>query len=142
LKPYLFCLAQLLNIVRNQGFNLVLVLINYLKTTSMKQLIKGVSFKHFGALLMLCLIQTITWAQDNSGTSGDAGSSSSSSKTSVTTTTTETWYTEPWVWVVGAAVLILILILVALLRGSSGGAATASRTDRVTVTKTTDTDIV
>lgn len=33
------------------------------------------------------------------------------------TTSTTTWYTSPWVWVIGAA--IFILLLVALLRGRS-----------------------
>ena len=43
----------------------------------------------------------------------DAGTTSK-----VTTTTTKTtWYAEPWVWVVGAAVFILILV--SLLKGNS-----------------------
>lgn len=28
------------------------------------------------------------------------------------TTTTTTWYTQPWVWVVGAAVFILLLVAI------------------------------
>lgn len=97
----------------------------------MKQINSRVTFKSFVALFVLLLIQTITWAQD--------GTNESSSSVTKTTTTTTEWYTQPWVWVVGAAVLILLLV--ALLRGNSGG-ATASRTDRVTVTKTTDRDVV
>lgn len=48
------------------------------------------------------------------------------SVTTTTRTTETTWYAEPWVWVVGAA--IFILILVSLLRGNN-----------TTITKTTTT---
>ncbi|MDB5191102.1 MAG: hypothetical protein JWQ96_665 [Segetibacter sp.] len=104
----------------------------------MKQLTKDFSYKTIFTLLTLALMQTALWAQESGGTSESSGSSSSTVKTTTTQTTSE-WYTSPWVWVLGAAVFILLLI--ALLRGNSSG-ATASRTDRVTVTKTTDTDIV
>jgi hypothetical protein len=65
-------------------------------------------------IFLLALSQFTVWAQD---------SSSSSHSVTVTkeTTTTTNWYTQPWVWVVGAA--IFIIILVALFRGNS------SRTD-------------
>ena len=105
----------------------------------MKQLTSRVTYKTLLTFLMLTFIQVIVWAQDNSGTGGSGGSSNSSSSTSVTKTTTTTdWYTQPWVWVVGGVILIILLVL--LTRGNSGAAA--SRTDRVTVTKTRDTDVV
>ncbi|HET6996353.1 MAG TPA: hypothetical protein VFI06_15270 [Chitinophagaceae bacterium] len=77
-------------------------------------------------VFLLSLIQAVTWAQD----------SSSSSHTEITTkTTTTTWYAQPWVWVVGAA--IFIIILVALFRGNS------SRTDvsRSTTVVKTDREV-
>lgn len=99
----------------------------------MKQLPTWNIFKNFMSLLALCLVQTIVWAQDS------VSSSSSSTKTVTTTTTTENWYAQPWVWVVGGAVLILLLV--ALLRGGSSKASSeASRTDKVTVTRSTKTD--
>jgi ABC-type Fe3+ transport system permease subunit len=98
----------------------------------MKQLSTLKNFKSFVAMLVLCFVQTIVWAQDSTS------SSSSSSKTVTTTTTTENWYAQPWVWVVGGAVLILLLV--ALLRGNSRSSAEASRTDKVTVTRSTRTD--
>ena len=49
------------------------------------------------------------------------------------------FFASPWVWVVGGAVCILLLV--ALLRGGGSNKSTASRTDRVTVTKTTDRDV-
>lgn len=75
--------------------------------------------------LTFCLMQVITFAQDNGG--------SSSNSVTTTTHTTTTWYTEPWVWIVGAAIFILLVI--ALSRGGN-----SSRTDKVVVSKTTDND--
>ena len=97
----------------------------------MKHLIRPVYFKHAFLLFVLALTNALVWAQDSTG------SVSSSTNTS-TTTTTETWYTAPWVWVVGGAVLILIIV--ALTRGNSGGSSTG-RTDKVTVTKTTSSEL-
>jgi hypothetical protein len=63
--------------------------------------------KHGLLVLFLSLLQTIVWAQDDGGAdvnvkiSKDGGS----------------WYTQPWVWIVGGAVFILLLV--ALLRGGS-----------------------
>jgi protein-S-isoprenylcysteine O-methyltransferase Ste14 len=99
----------------------------------MKQLQTWNIFKNFLALFVLCFVQTIVLSQDTSS------SSSSSTKTVTTTTTTENWYAQPWVWVVGGA--ILILLLVALLRGGSSRSTNeATRTDKVTVTRSTKTD--
>ena len=100
----------------------------------MKQSNKTVIYKSFLTFFILCFLQAITWAQDSTGTS--------STTHSTVTTETHTWYTEPWVWIVGGAVLLLLLV--ALLRGGGGGGTTgASRTDKVTYTKTesTDTDV-
>ncbi len=55
-------------------------------------------------VLTLCFVSTFIWAQDGGAdvnvkiTKGDS-----------------TWYTQPWVWIVGGAVFILLLV--ALLRG-------------------------
>lgn len=99
----------------------------------MKQLTKAFSYKALVTFLMLAFMQALAFAQDSTG-----GSSSSSSTTSTTVTTQETWYTEPWVWIVGGA--LLLLLIVALTRGSRGS---DTRSDKVTVTKSvkTDTDI-
>lgn len=67
----------------------------------------------FLLVFIFSLMQLVMWAQD----SGQSSSSSSTSVTRETTKTTTTWYTQPWVWVVGAAVFIIILV--ALFRGSS-----------------------
>jgi len=109
----------------------------------MKQLTKGLTFKSLLTLLMIALIQTAVWAQEEG-----SGSGSSTSGSSSTTTTTKSlsvsseasdWYTSPLVWVIGAAVFILLIV--ALMRGGSrGDATTASRTDKVTVTKSSTTD--
>ena len=100
----------------------------------MKQLMKTLNLKQLFGLLMLCLVQTILWAQE-----GEAEGSTSTTKTSVKITEDTTWYTSPWVWVVGAAVFILLLV--ALTRG--GGSRSAGSSDRVTVTKEVrrDTDV-
>ncbi|MEO6252223.1 MAG: hypothetical protein ABIO79_02925 [Ferruginibacter sp.] len=95
----------------------------------MKHLIRPAFFKQAFLLFVLAISNAMAWAQD----------STVSATTNTSTTTTETWYTAPWVWVVGGAVLILIIV--ALTRGSSGGSTTAGRTDKVTVTKTTSSEI-
>ena len=98
----------------------------------MKQLIKTFSYKAIVTFLMLTFMQALAFAGDSTGTS------SSSSTTSTTTTTEETWYTQPWVWIVGGAVLLLLIV--ALMRGNS---SSNTRSDKVTVTKSvkTDTDV-
>ena len=82
----------------------------------MKQLNKlSAIYKGFLTLLFLTAVELGVFAQSDS---------SAKSSSTTTTTTTETWYSQPWVWVVGGAVLLIIII--ALVRG--GG------TDRVTNT--------
>ena len=99
----------------------------------MKQLTKAFSYKAIVTFLMLTFMQALAFAQDSTG-----GGNSSSSSTTSTTTTTETWYTQPWVWIVGGAVLLLLIV--ALMRGNSNS---DTRSDKVTVTKSvkTDTDV-
>ena len=63
------------------------------------------NIKNFISLLLLCFVSTALWAQD-------AGSSGVKVEVSKTETT---WYTQPWVWIVGGAVFILLLV--ALIRG-------------------------
>ena len=94
----------------------------------MKQLTKALTYKTFVILLILSLFQAIAWAQD---------SAVSSSRTTTTTEQT-TWYTQPWVWVVGGAVFLLLIV--ALVRSNSSSGTSNSRTDKVTYTKTTETD--
>ena len=103
----------------------------------MKQLLKTSTYRSAFTLIMLALFQVMAFAQDSTGSSS---SSSKSTTSSTTTTTDQTWYTQPWVWIVGGAVLILLII--ALVRGNSG--TTTGRSDSVTVKKTVsrDTDTV
>ncbi|RYZ24703.1 MAG: hypothetical protein EOO10_20125 [Chitinophagaceae bacterium] len=93
-------------------------------------------------LLVFNLFSLLVFAQENSETTGE---STTTSKTTTTKTTdidisadngTGEWYTQPWIWIVGAAVFILLLI--ALLRG--GGRDTVTTSDRVTVKKTVERD--
>ncbi len=78
----------------------------------MKQLSKLATIKAFVIMLIVSLFQTIVFGQDSGG--------SSSTVTTSTHTETQTWYTQPWVWIVGGAVFILLLV--ALLRGNSNKA--------------------
>jgi cell division protein FtsW (lipid II flippase) len=93
----------------------------------LKHLIKSRIFKPALMLCFLMVTAAIALAQDSTVTS---------SKSSIATTETTTWYAEPWVWAVGG--LVFILLIVALVKGKSGG---SGRTDKVTVTKTTSTDV-
>lgn len=92
----------------------------------MKQLTRSLGMKSFLVLFMAAFFQTIAMAQD----------SSVSTNQTTTTTETHTWYTNPWVWVVGGAVFILLLV--ALIRSNS---STDTRTDRVTVVKSKERNI-
>lgn len=77
----------------------------------MKRLIAN--WKAFVAVFIFGLTQLAVFAQQDQG--GGGGSS-----TTITTETTETttWYTQPWVWIVGA--IVLLILIVALVRGNSG----------------------
>jgi len=94
----------------------------------MKQLIKPNFFKHVMLLFLLSVTNAVAWAQDSTTTAVTT--------TSTKTTEQQTWYAEPWVWVVGGAVLILIIV--ALTRGANNS---SGRTDKVTVTKTSSTEV-
>jgi hypothetical protein len=87
---------------------------------------KSISFKAFSFLLMLIfsVLNLPLLAQDNPATTDGGGKVSIT--TSETTTTSTDWYTQPWVWIVGAAVLIIVLV--ALLRGNSNDTREVSRT--------------
>ncbi len=65
------------------------------------------AFKNFLAILVLCMYQTIAFAQDK--------------KVDVDITTDKgsggNWYAQPWVWIVGGAVFLLLLV--ALMRSNS-----------------------
>lgn len=100
---------------------------------TMKQLTKAFSYKTLVTFLILAFMQAIAFAQDSTGSS-----KSSSTSSTTTTTTQESWYTQPWVWIVGGAVLLLLIV--ALMRGNSNS---GTRSDKVTVTKSvkTDTDV-
>jgi hypothetical protein len=78
------------------------------------------------ALFSVCVFTVMAIAQD---------SAVSSTNTTITTEQ-HTWYTQPWVWIVGG--IVLLLLIIALVRG--GGSSASSSTDKVTYTKTTETD--
>lgn len=103
----------------------------------MKQSSTIFNLKMFFALLVFNALQLVLLAQDS--TSSSSSTTTSTTSTSIDMNDSGAWYTSPWVWVIGAAVFILLLI--ALLRGGGGSNRTdASRTDRVTVTKTVERD--
>jgi hypothetical protein len=102
----------------------------------MKHLFGSINLKGLFTLIMLTVVQAMVLAQD-AGSSGSGSGSNSVSVTRTTETTSSNWYTSPWVWVIGAAVFILLLV--ALMRGG-GDRTGASRTDKVTVTKSTSSD--
>jgi hypothetical protein len=68
------------------------------------------NLKFLGTLLLLSLFQTAVFAQDGGGADVNVK----------ITKDNGSWYTQPWVWIVGAAVFILLLV--ALLRGNSNKA--------------------
>ena len=108
----------------------------------MKQSKTLASLKMFFALLLFNGMQLVLLAQDS--TSSSTSTTTTSSNTRIDMNEGGAWYTSPWVWVAGAAVFILLLV--ALLRGGGNNRTDATRTDKVTVTKTVredrDTDVV
>ena len=104
----------------------------------MKQVFNGMTLKTFMTFSFAMIVHTILLAQDGAGSGG--GTAESSTSVTRTETTTSNWYTSPWVWVIGIAVFVLLLV--ALLRGGgSDRTSTTGRTDKVTVTKTSSSDI-
>ncbi len=61
-------------------------------------------FSKFFAVLAICFTSAAAWAQDD-GAELNVNINKGS----------DTWYTQPWVWIVGGAVFLLLLV--ALLRG-------------------------
>lgn len=57
---------------------------------------------------MLCMLQTLAFAQDAGGGKVDVN---------ITKNDGGNWYAQPWVWIVGGAVFLLLLV--ALMRGNS-----------------------
>ena len=94
----------------------------------MKQSSGMIYLKQSVLLVLLAMGQFIVLAQDST--------SNITTSTTSTSTTEQTWYTQPWVWIVGGAALLLLIV--ALVRGSNSDSS--GRTDRVTVTKSVKTD--
>lgn len=106
----------------------------------MKQVFNGMTLKTFMTFSFAMIVHTILIAQDGGGTGSGSGSAESSTSVTRTETTTSNWYASPWVWVIGIAVFVLLLV--ALLRGGGSDRTSTGRTDKVTVTKTSSSDIV
>lgn len=70
----------------------------------MKKSVKNY-FSRFVALIAFSLLSVVSFAQDK-GVDVDINVKKES-----------TWYQQPWVWVIGAAVFVLLLV--ALLKGSN-----------------------
>ena len=97
----------------------------------MKHPIKRIAWRSLFALLLCSLFNLVVLAQD----SGDGASSTTTTtkKTSISVSSDtggSTWYTSPWVWIVGAAVFILLLVALLSNRGR----------DTVHVSKTVERD--
>jgi glucan phosphoethanolaminetransferase (alkaline phosphatase superfamily) len=98
----------------------------------MKQPVPLFAWKPFLIMLFLSLFSLVMWAQTEES-SGSETTTTTTKKTTVSVTTEDagaTWYTSPWVWIVGAAVFILLLVALLSNRG----------TDRVRVSKTVERD--
>ena len=85
----------------------------------MKHPIKPIAWKSIFALLLCTFFNLVLWAQESGG-EGGSSTTTSTTKTSVSITSSDsgaTWYTSPWVWIVGAAVFILLLVALLSNRG-------------------------
>lgn len=99
----------------------------------MKHLTKHLTLKLFFLILFTNFVGLVVMAQTDQDGGGGATTSTTKTTTSVTSHDTS-WYTSPWVWVVGAAVFILLLVA---LLSNRGGSKTS---DTVRVTKTVERD--
>lgn len=99
-----------------------------------------VTLKMMVTLLIFNFIQLALWAQDSTSSTSTT-STSSETKININGDEAVNWYTNPLVWIIGAAVFILLLV--ALLRGGGRDRTDTVRSDKTTVTKTVhrDTDI-
>ena len=95
------------------------------------QALQGIFF-----LFVVNLFSMASMAQENTGATEETTTSKTTKTTDINITADGggEWYTQPWVWVVGAAVFILLLV--ALMRGGRRDSVTTS--DRVTVKKTVE----
>lgn len=103
-----------------------------LKFVVMKQPVHLFAWKPFLIMLFLSVFSLVVWAQEE-GDGGTESTTTTTKKTSVSITsneTADTWYTSPWVWVIGAAVFILLLVALLSNRGK----------DTVRVSKTVERD--
>ena len=107
----------------------------------MLQQLKIVRFKTLIILLFFSFFTSVVFAQSEPQ-NGQTETTTTTSKTTtektdvdLTVSGDDTWYTKPWVWIVGAAVFILLLV--ALL---SGGKKDTVRSERIVVKKTGDRD--
>ncbi|MDQ6609779.1 MAG: hypothetical protein M3Y85_08165 [Bacteroidota bacterium] len=105
----------------------------------MKQSLKLSALRSFFFVSCLTLFNVLVWAQestDNGGTKSTTSTSTKSTDINLTTNNgNDNWYTQPWVWIVGAAVFILLLV--ALLSNSK---KTSTTSDRITVKKSVERD--
>lgn len=102
------------------------------KFVVMKQPVQLFAWKPFLIMLFLSLFSLVMWAQTEEN-SGSETTTTTTKKTTVSVTTDEvanTWYTSPWVWIIGAAVFILLLVALLSNRGR----------DTVRVSKTVERD--
>jgi hypothetical protein len=107
----------------------------------MMQQLKMLRFRKVILLMSLCLFTSVLFAQPETQ-SGQTETTTTTTRTStektdvdLTVSGDDTWYTQPWVWIAGAAVFILLLV--ALL---SGGRKDRVRSERIVVKKTEDRD--
>jgi hypothetical protein len=99
----------------------------------MKQPVQLLTWKPFLITVFLSLLTLVIWAQNEEGSGAEANTTTTTtSKTTVTVSTEEagTWYTSPWVWIIGAAVFILLLVALLSNRGK----------DTIRVSKTIEHD--
>lgn len=98
----------------------------------MKQPVQLFAWKPIIIMLFLSLFSLVMWAQTEESSGGET-TTTTTKKTTVNVSTEEigsTWYTSPWVWIVGAAVFILLLVALLSNRGK----------DTVRVSKTVERD--
>jgi len=77
-------------------------------------------------LIVLLMNTTLALAQDGADGGGASVTVSKTTTSSTSSSMPQDWYTQPWVWIVGA--LVFILLLVALVRGGSSRTTDVHRT--------------
>ena len=106
----------------------------------MKRTIKNVAPK-ISLLFFGLLSGMYAFAQDASTTQSESNTTVSHTQSTTQVPDAAMWYTNPIVWVIGAAVLLIVIILAVRSGGGSSSSTTTTRDGGISRTSTSTTTV-